>query len=69
MRGPATTIIRSSGTARLAAGWAAITLRSRLSPTPEPPTVTMQTFSSGAYPSSSRSSSRSPKLAGSKPVT
>ena len=48
MRGPATTIIRSSGTARFAAGCAAITLRSRLSPTPEPPTVTMQTFSSGA---------------------
>ncbi len=47
MRGPATTIIRSPATRRFASGKAAITRRSRCSPTPEPPTVTMQTRSSG----------------------
>ena len=46
MRGPATTIIRRSGTRRFASGYAAITRRSRSPPTPEPPTVTMQTCSS-----------------------
>src|SRR6266545_6368318 len=48
MRGPATTTIRSSGTSRLASGKEAMTRRRRWSPTPDPPTVTMQTFSSGA---------------------
>ena len=46
IRGPVTTIIRSSGTNRLTAGKAAVTRRSKSVPTPEPPTVTTQTFSS-----------------------
>ena len=46
MRGPATAIMRSSGTCRLALSNDAITRRSRWPPTPDPPTLTMQTFSS-----------------------
>ena len=45
MRGPATTIIRRPGTCAFASGNAAMTRRSRSPPTPEPPTVTMQTCS------------------------
>ena len=41
----ATTTIRSSGTARFASGYAAMTLRRRCSPTPDPPTETRHTFS------------------------
>jgi len=66
--GPVTTIIRSCGTARLASAKLAITRPSRSAPTPEPPTVTMHTRSSGWYPSSARSASRSANAAGSKPV-
>ena len=47
MRGPATTIVRSPGTRAAASGWASITRRSRCPPTPEPPTLTMHTCSSG----------------------
>ncbi len=65
MRGPATTIIRRSGTRALASGNAAITRRSSAPPTPEPPTVTMHTRSSSRYPSAARS----PSAAGSHPVT
>ena len=46
IRGPATTIIRRSGTRSFASGKASMTRRSRCPPTPEPPTVTMQTRSS-----------------------
>ena len=46
IRGPATTIIRSAGTRSFASGNASMTRRSRCPPTPEPPTVTMQTRSS-----------------------
>ena len=46
MRGPATTIMRRSGTRSRASGNASMTRRSRYSPTPEPPTVTMHTRSS-----------------------
>ncbi len=46
MRGPVTTIMRKAGTKRLASGKAAMTRRRRWAPTPEPPTVTMQTASS-----------------------
>src|SRR5207248_6565233 len=48
IRGPATTIIRSSGTSRFVSGKLAITRRSRSAPTPEPPTVTLHTRSSDA---------------------
>ena len=41
------TIIRKLGTRRFAAGNDSITRRSRAPPTPDPPTVTMQTVSSG----------------------
>ena len=47
MRGPVTMTIRSPGMRRLAAGKAAAARRSRLVPTPEPPTVTTQTRSPG----------------------
>ncbi len=68
MRGPATTTIRSSGTRRFASGYEAMTRRRRGPPTPDPPTVTMQTFSSARYPSFSRMASRSANCAGSNPV-
>src|SRR5438445_206849 len=48
IRGPATTTMRSSGTRSFAPGNDAITRRRRSPPTPEPPTVTMHTRSSGA---------------------
>ena len=48
MRGPQTTIIRSPGISRRASGKAAITRSSSPPPTPEPPTVTTHTRSSGA---------------------
>src|SRR5690349_17948069 len=51
MRGPATTIMRNAGARSLAAGKAAITRRRRSAPTPDPPTVTMQTRWSSSYPS------------------
>ena len=70
MRGPATTIMRSSGTRRFAAGNASITRRSRSAPTPEPPTVTMQTGSSVAVAELGAQRARGrAKSAGSKPVT
>ena len=47
MRGPATTIMRSSGTRCLASGKAAMTRSSSERPTPDPPTVTMHTCSAG----------------------
>ena len=48
MRGPVTSTIRSPGTRFSAKGKASTVLRSSEVPTPEPPTVTMQTCSSGA---------------------
>lgn len=46
IRGPATTMIRRPGTRSRAAGYAAMTRRSKCAPTPDPPTVTMHTGSS-----------------------
>lgn len=46
IRGPATTIMRRSGTLSLAKEKEAIARRSRSAPTPDPPTVTMRTRSS-----------------------
>jgi hypothetical protein len=46
IRGPATTTMRGAGTLSFAFGNASITRRSRCPPTPEPPTVTMQTCTS-----------------------
>ena len=45
MRGPATTTIRSPGSRR-GQRYAATTRRSNGPPTPDPPTLTTQTFSS-----------------------
>ena len=48
-------------------GKESIARRSRSVPTPEPPTVTMQTFSSGAYPSSWRSAGPVSQVGGVEP--
>ena len=69
MRGPATTIIRRSGTRRFASGKASITRRSRLVADARAADGDDADLLVGANPSSARSRSRSPSSAGSKPVT